>query len=56
MQDIASEFRGKKIFSTLDLRDGYWQIHLDKESSLLYTFSIPSVDIDSPECLSGSSL
>ena len=41
MQDIASEFRGKKIFSNLDLRDGYWQIQLDKESSLLCTFNIP---------------
>ena len=41
MQDIASEFRGKKIFSTLDLRDGYWQIQLDEESSFLCTFNTP---------------
>ena len=41
MQDIASEFHGKKVFSTLDLKDGYWQIQLDEESSLLCTFNTP---------------
>ena len=41
MQDIASEFCGKKIFSTLDLRDGYWQIQLDEESLFLCTFNTP---------------
>ena len=37
----ASEFHGKKVFSTLDLKDGYWQIQLDEESSLLCTFNTP---------------
>ena len=41
MQDIASEFCGKKIFSTVDLRDGYRQIQLDEESSFLCTFNTP---------------
>ena len=41
MQDIASEFHGKKVFSTLDLKEGYWQIQLDEESSLLCTFNTP---------------
>ena len=41
LQEIASEFSGKKIFSTLDLKDGYWQIQLDEESSLLCTFNSP---------------
>ena len=41
MQDITSEFCGKKIASLLDLRDGYWQIQLDEESSLLCTFNTP---------------
>ena len=41
MQEIASEFSGKKVFSTLDLKDGYWQIQLDEESSLLCTFNTP---------------
>ena len=29
------------MFSTLDLKDGYWQVELDKESSLLCTFNTP---------------
>ena len=41
MQEIASEFSNKKVFSTLDLKDGYWQIQLDEESSLLCTFNTP---------------
>jgi len=41
MQEIAAEFAGKSVFSTLDLRDGYWQIQLDEESSQLCTFSTP---------------
>ena len=41
MQEIASEFSGKKVFSTLDLKDRYWQIQLDEESSLLCTFNTP---------------
>ena len=38
-QEISSELSGKKVFSTLDLKDGYWQIELDEESSLLCTFA-----------------
>jgi len=41
MQEIASEFAGKTMFSTLDLKDGYWQVTLDEESSLLCTFYTP---------------
>ena len=41
MQEIAGEFAGKTVFSTLDLRDGYWQVQLDEESSLLCTFNTP---------------
>ena len=41
MQEIASEFAGKTVFSTLDLKDGYWQVQLDEESSLLCTFNSP---------------
>ena len=41
MQEIASEFAGKTVFSTLDLKDGYWQVQLDEESSLLCTFNMP---------------
>ena len=38
IQEISSELTGK---STLDLKDGYWQIELDQESSLLCTFATP---------------
>ena len=41
IQEIASEFAGMKVFSTLDLKDGYWQVELDNESSLLCTFNMP---------------
>ena len=41
MEEIASEFAGKRVFSTLDLKDGYWQVQLDEESSLLCTFNTP---------------
>ena len=32
IQEIASEFVGKSVFSTLDLKDGYWQVLLDEPS------------------------
>ena len=41
IQDIANDFKGKTVFSTLDLKDGYWQVELDTESSLLCTFNTP---------------
>ena len=41
IQEIASDLAGKKVFSTLDLKDGYWQVELDEQSSLLYTFNTP---------------
>ena len=41
MTEIASEFVGKTMFSTLDLKDGYWHVKLDEDSSLLCTFNTP---------------
>ena len=41
IQEVSSELAGKKVFSTLDLKDGYWQLELDEESSKLCTFAIP---------------
>ena len=40
-QEISSHLAGKKVFTTLDLKDAYWQIELDKPSLLLCTFNIP---------------
>ena len=40
-QEIFSKLAGNKIFSTLDLKDGYWQVELDDHSSMLCTFSTP---------------
>ena len=38
VQEISSYLAGKKVFSTLDLKHGYW---LDEPSSLLCTFNTP---------------
>ena len=38
-QEISSKLAGKKVFSTFDLKDGYWQVELDNYSSMLCTFS-----------------
>jgi len=40
MQEIITEFARKTVFSTLDLKDGYWPIQLE-ESSQLCTFNTP---------------
>ena len=40
-QEISSHLAGKKAFTTLDLKDGYWQIELDEPNSLLCTFNTP---------------
>ena len=41
IQEMASKFAGKSVFSTLDLKDGYWQVELDEDSSFLCTFATP---------------
>ena len=40
-EDIATRLSGKKLFSIVDEKDGFWQIHLDEESSYLCTFNTP---------------
>ena len=40
-QEISSHLATKKVFSTLDLKDGYWQVQLDNHSFLLCTFNTP---------------
>ncbi len=40
-EDIISRLEGKKLFTVLDLKDGFWQVPLDSESSKLCTFNTP---------------
>lgn len=39
--DILSRLSGKNMFSVIDMKDGFWQIKIDKESSDLCTFNTP---------------
>lgn len=40
-EELSAKLSNKKVFSVLDLKDGYWQVGLDKESSKICTFSTP---------------
>ena len=40
-EDIASRLSGKKLFSIVDEKDGFWQVRLDDESSHLCAFNTP---------------
>ena len=40
-EDIASRLSGKKVFSVVHEKDGFWQVPLDDESSYLYKFNTP---------------
>ena len=41
VDEIVPELNGSDLFTKLDLKDGYWHVKLDKESSYLTTFSTP---------------
>ncbi|KAL1260046.1 hypothetical protein QQF64_007873 [Cirrhinus molitorella] len=41
LEDIRSKLAGKKLFTILDEKDGYWQIKLDEESADLCAFNTP---------------
>ena len=41
VQKISSELVGKTVFSTVDLKDGYWQVELNEAISYLCTFNTP---------------
>lgn len=41
LDDLLPELANAKIFSTLDLKNGFWHVKLDEESSRLTTFSTP---------------
>lgn len=39
LSDLCAQLNGKQIFSVLDLKESFWQIQLDEQSSELCTFS-----------------
>ena len=41
LDEILPELSKAKVFSTVDLRSGYWHCPLDTESSMLTMFSTP---------------
>lgn len=41
LDDVVAQLSGKKYFSVLDLKDGFWQVELDELSSNYCTFSTP---------------
>ena len=41
IEDIATRLHGAKVFPKLDVRNGFWHILLDEESSYLTTFHTP---------------
>ncbi|XP_072035931.1 uncharacterized protein [Amphiura filiformis] len=41
IEDVLPKLAKARIFSVLDAKDGFWQVKLDKESSLLTTFGTP---------------
>ncbi|KAL0203677.1 hypothetical protein M9458_001695, partial [Cirrhinus mrigala] len=41
LEDVRCKLAGKKLFTILDEKDGYWQIKLDEESADLCTFNTP---------------
>ena len=42
LSEVLSNLGGKKVFSTLDLLSGFWQIELEEESKPLTAFSTPN--------------
>ena len=41
VEEVAAQMSGATVFSVLDAKNSFWQIRLDKKSSLLTTFSTP---------------
>ena len=41
MEDIATQRHGAKVFTKLDVRNGFWHVKLSEESSYLTTFNTP---------------
>ena len=41
IEEVATRLHGAKLFSTLDVRCGFWHVELDEPSSYLTTFNTP---------------
>lgn len=41
IEDIATRLHGARVFTKLDVRNGFWHVVLDEESSYLTTFHTP---------------
>ena len=41
IEDVATRLAGAKVFTVLDVQQGFWHVELDDESSLLTTFNTP---------------
>lgn len=41
LQNLIKQVNGAKVFSTLDLNSGYWQVEVEEESRPLTVFSTP---------------
>ncbi|GFO32908.1 retrovirus-related pol polyprotein from transposon 297-like protein [Plakobranchus ocellatus] len=52
-EQIVPQLGGKKVFTTLDQKDAYWQVELDKASSRLCTSTHLLDAIALKECLLG---
>lgn len=40
-EDILPKLHGRRFFSIIDMKDGFWQVKLDEESCRLCTFNTP---------------
>lgn len=41
VEDLVSRLSGKSVFTVIDMKNGFWQLQLDKPSSKLTTFNTP---------------
>ena len=50
LKDISHMLVGPKVFSKLDVKDGFWSLHLNTPSSYLTTFNTHKKDTDFSIC------
>lgn len=58
IEDVATRLHGAKVFTKLDVRNGFWHVKLDEESSLLLEenaiqYSICAGNISTHELIKG---